>query len=182
MDKRIVIIGVTGCGKTTFAKLLSKKLQIPMIELDTLFWGPEWAPTPLETFQTTLKDRLKEEAWIADGNYRRARNIIWGNAQMIIWLDYPFCLIFGRLLKRSLGRILFKKALWNNNQETFQRLFSRESILLWMIKTYSLYKREIPRSLRQPEYHHLKIIRLCSLKETREFLRKLSGPYDSALK
>lgn len=39
---KIIIIGTTGSGKSTVAKKLSEKLNVPHIQLDFLFWKPNW--------------------------------------------------------------------------------------------------------------------------------------------
>ena len=39
---RINIVGTSGSGKTTFAKSLAQILTYEYIEMDQLFWGPNW--------------------------------------------------------------------------------------------------------------------------------------------
>jgi hypothetical protein len=39
---RIVVVGTSGAGKTTMAKSLAGKLDLPCIELDRLRWEPNW--------------------------------------------------------------------------------------------------------------------------------------------
>jgi adenylate kinase family enzyme len=40
LDKRIMIIGSSGCGKTTLAIQLSRILELPVIHLDREYWNP----------------------------------------------------------------------------------------------------------------------------------------------
>ena len=40
--KRILIIGCCGAGKTTLANVLSKRLNLPVVHLDRLWWNPGW--------------------------------------------------------------------------------------------------------------------------------------------
>ena len=40
--KKIMIIGCCGSGKTTLAKKLSNKLNLPLIHLDKLNWRDNW--------------------------------------------------------------------------------------------------------------------------------------------
>jgi len=42
--RRIAVVGVTGCGKTTFAAALAAALDLAHIELDALHWEPDWVP------------------------------------------------------------------------------------------------------------------------------------------
>jgi adenylate kinase family enzyme len=40
--ERVLIIGGNGCGKTTLAQKLAKKLVLPLIHLDVLYWRNNW--------------------------------------------------------------------------------------------------------------------------------------------
>ncbi len=88
--QRINVVGVTGSGKTTLARRLSDRLDIPHVELDALFWGPGWTETPDDVFRERVRQALAGERWVVDGNYSRIRDIIWPRADTIIWLDYSW--------------------------------------------------------------------------------------------
>ena len=49
--RRILIWGATGSGKTTLARRLGEALNLSVIELDDLFWQPDWQETPAEEFR-----------------------------------------------------------------------------------------------------------------------------------
>ena len=49
---RIVVIGATSSGKSTFAKQLADRLDMKFIELDALHWEPNWKEASLEDFRT----------------------------------------------------------------------------------------------------------------------------------
>ncbi|HAY84497.1 MAG TPA: adenylate kinase, partial [Chloroflexi bacterium] len=74
---RIHIIGSGGAGKTVLASRLASALQVPHIELDSLFWGENWQPTETEVFQQVVGEALAGEDWVTDGNYSKVRQIIW---------------------------------------------------------------------------------------------------------
>ena len=60
--QRIVVVGTTGSGKTTLARSISERLAVPHVELDALFWGPNWTPVPVEDFWRRIaqgKNRLR---------------------------------------------------------------------------------------------------------------------------
>jgi adenylate kinase family enzyme len=161
--RRIVVIGSTCSGKTTLAALLAQRLSVSHVELDALHWQPNWTETPLDTFREYVADALSAPEWVVDGNYHKVRDIVWIRADTIIWLDYALPVILARLFKRTLRRIFTREELWNGNRETLRGvLLSRDSLLLWALKTYRRRRRETPIWLARPEYQHLTLIHLTS--------------------
>ena len=69
--KKILIIGNAGAGKTTFARVLSKKTKIPLTHLDKLFWCGEWEHISKDEFDALLDEVLSKDEWIIDGNFNR---------------------------------------------------------------------------------------------------------------
>ena len=52
-----------------------------------------------EIFLERVARALEGESWVIDGNYggRGARDLIWSNADTVVWLDPPLRVIFARL-------------------------------------------------------------------------------------
>jgi len=173
--QRISVVGTSGAGKTTLARQLAQPLAIPHVELDALYWEPNWTEAANEVFRERVTQALQHDRWVVDGNYSKVRDLIWGQADTVVWLDYPLRVILGQLLQRSLYRSLTGQELWSGNRETLQKTFlSRDSILLWALQTYTRRRKEYPRLFRQPEYAHLQVVHLHSRTATREFLQTVS--------
>lgn len=171
IGQRIAVIGTTGSGKTTLAARLALRLDATHVELDALHWEPNWAEAPLDVFRARVTQALSPESWVADGNYSRVRDLVWGRADTVVWLDYALPVILGRLTKRTLHRIVTREELWNGNRESLREaFFSRDSILLWALKTYRRRRSEYPLLFAQPEYCHLTVIRLPSPHFTNRWL------------
>lgn len=134
---RVSVIGTSCSGKTTFARNLAAILGNPHFELDSLYWKPNWSGAPDEEFRASVDELTRAPRWIVDGNYRIANDIVWSRASMVIWLNYPFPLVFYRALRRTIQRVARKELLFAGNRETFRAAFlSRQSILLWVITTH----------------------------------------------
>ena len=133
--KRVVVIGSSCSGKTTLARRLAEALDCEHIELDALYWGPSWSEAPREAFRAAVEERLAGDRWVVDGNYSVVRDIVWSRATDAVWLNYPFPIVLGRALVRTLRRIVLREELFGGNRELFRKTFlSRESILWWVIK------------------------------------------------
>jgi len=173
---RIVIVGVTGSGKTTTAQKLAQILHIPHIELDSLHWLPNWEMVETEPFRREVGQALAGPTWVTDGNYSKARDIIWGRASVFVWLDYSLPVILWQLTRRTLKRVITREILWNDNRETIRGAFlSRDSLFFWALQSYPKQRKTYPAQLARPEYAHLQVIRLRSRRETDQWLKQIEG-------
>ncbi len=179
---RIVVIGTSCAGKTTFSRTLGKQLQIPVIELDTIHWLPDWQERSLEEFRVLLAASVAEHPqWIIDGNYGKVRDISWRDAQTIIWLNYSFPRVLWRSIKRTVWRVVSKELMFSNNRETFRQAFlSRNSIIFWVIKTFHRRRRDIQKLEKSPEYRHLTFIEFRYPSAAATFLKSVAGELKTA--
>lgn len=134
--KRILIYGVTGSGKTTLAAKLSQITGIPWTEVDTLTWEPGWREVPLDEQRARIEAKCAGDAWILDSAYSKWIDIPLARVELIIGLDFPRWVSFGRLVRRTFGRALDRKPICNGNTESFRIIFSRESILAWHFRSF----------------------------------------------
>ncbi len=134
----INVVGTSGSGKSTLARRLAHRLELPWIELDRLYWRPNWQGAPDEAFFAAIAAATATPGWVLDGNYNRSRSVKWRAVDLVIWVDYGFWRTLRRAVWRAASRAWRHQELWpgTGNCESFRRSFcSRESIILWTLKT-----------------------------------------------
>ena len=85
---KVLIIGISGTGKTKLARTLSDFLKIPITHYDTLVWGESWNEVDEKKVEKQLNEVVKRERWIIEGFIHPAAKIKLENADTVIYLDY----------------------------------------------------------------------------------------------
>lgn len=174
--RRVVVLGTSGCGKTTLARELARRMNAPHIELDALHWEPNWTPAPKPLFRQRVERAIAPDAWALCGSYAAVRDLTLARADTVIWLDYPMRVVFNRALARTVRRSISGELLWGNNRESLRISFcSRDSLLLWVINTWRLRRRDYPKMLSSAKCRHLRVLRFRTPRETDAWLSQL-GP------
>lgn len=172
--QRISVVGTSGSGKTTLALAISQRLAIPHVELDYLHWEPNWVEVANDVMRDRVSLSLCGDRWVVDGNYSIVRDIVWARADTVVWLDYSWPVVMRRILWRTLSRVLTQQEVCNGNYETWQKSFmSRDSILLWAIRTYGKNRQKYQALFQAPEYNHLNFIHLRSPAAAKDWLFSL---------
>ena len=176
---RIVVVGSTGAGKTRLARELSRRFYVPHVEMDALNFDPGWNPLASvdpETFRERVRSAVEGHAWVVDGNYGVARDLVWPRATALVWLDYPLRVVMWRTFWRTIKRSITRERLWNGARERlWVQFFSRDSIFLWVLQRYWWRRRAYPRILEEPEHAMLRVFRHRSPRETRTWLATLTA-------
>ncbi len=176
LGRRIVVYGPACSGKTTVADHIAQHIGVPHVELDAVFWQPDWVEKPTEEFRADVSALLNRhvDGWVFDGNYSNVRDLILPQVDTVVWLQLPFRTVYWRALKRTVGHILRRTPLWGHSYETFRNSFlSRESLLFYIIMNWRRYKR-VGQSLEEIP-HHARVIELHSQREINAFLADLSS-------
>ena len=168
---RVVVVGTSCSGKTTFARHLSELLQARHIELDAIHWKADWEPRAPAELRHLVEEAVSDERWIVDGNYGAVREVTWPRATAVAWLNYPFWLVFSRALWRTVRRVSTREELYSGNRESFRGAFlSRDSILLWIISSHWRHRRDYRRLRETEHYPELRFFEFRRPKEASIFL------------
>lgn len=86
---KVVVIGSPGAGKSTFARRLRDVTGLPLYYLDMLWHKSDQTTISREEFDTRLKELVKRESWIIDGNYQRTLELRLRECDTIFLMDVP---------------------------------------------------------------------------------------------
>lgn len=151
---RVVIIGNGGGGKSTFARKLGSKLNIPVHHIDLLQFKPGWAPTPLAEFDVVHDSWLAEPTWIIDGfGNSQSQQRRFDLADTLIFVDFPIALHYWWATKRQIQSFISPRpdwpppgcSAWEATWAVYQTLWlvhtKFRAPLLAQIQAYRPYKR-----------------------------------------
>lgn len=171
---RILLAGVTGSGKTSLARRISRDLGIPHRELDALNWGPGWTTRP--DFRERVAEFADDPEWIAEFQYTSRIGMMLGDrADTVVWLDLPLRVSFWRLLGRTVRRRVRRERNWGHSVEAplWTVLTNRDHILRWWWRTRHTWRERMPRlAAEHPEWA---LVRLRSRREVEAWVAGLEG-------
>ncbi|MEN0614878.1 AAA family ATPase [Klebsiella indica] len=173
---KINVVGTSGVGKSTLARRLAQELSLPYIEMDVLYWLPQWQGTPDDLFFAKLAAATAGPGWVLDGNYNRSRPVKWRDVDLVVWVDYGFWRTLRQAVSRAVSRAFHQQELWpgTGNRETFRRsFFSRESIILWTLKTWRKNRQRYQADMFDPQYQHIRFVRLRNQQQAEALVREL---------
>jgi adenylate kinase family enzyme len=101
LGRRVIVTGLAGSGKSTFALALAARTGLPVIHLDLAFWKPGWVAPSETEWRETQRGVLAGDAWIADGNYHETLDLRLERADTVVVLDIPWWRCSGRALLRG---------------------------------------------------------------------------------
>jgi hypothetical protein len=96
--QRVVVVGCCGAGKTTFSAELSRRIGIPHVKRDTL------GKLGSDEYQVAVAAVVGSPGWVFDGPPYFVDDLVYSNAQLVVWLDYSRPLVVWRAVRRSVRR------------------------------------------------------------------------------
>ena len=102
IGRRVLVDGMMGSGKSTFALALAARTGLPVIHLDLHYWKPGWVRPSDDEWRERQRTLLAGEAWIIDGNYNETLPLRLERAETVVYLDTPWWLCASRAFARGL--------------------------------------------------------------------------------
>lgn len=87
--EKVLIIGCPGSGKSTFARSLKEKIDLPIYYLDMIWHKPDKTTITKDEFDEKLNEILNKDEWIIDGNFQRTLEIRLEKCDTVFLLDFP---------------------------------------------------------------------------------------------
>jgi adenylate kinase family enzyme len=134
--RRVLVYGVTGSGKSTAAARIAARTGLPLTLVDELTWLPGWVAVAEEVQRETFREIAAGDRWVLDSAYGGWLDVVLPRADLVVGLDYPRWLSLGRLLRRTLVRIVDRRPVCGGNIETLGQLLSRDSIIVWHFSSF----------------------------------------------
>ena len=166
--RRVVVVGVSGSGKSTVASALSRAMHAPHIELDALYHGPGWQPR--DEFVVDVLRLIAAPTWVVDGNYQAIREQVWSSADTVVWLDLPRSVVMRQVIRRTVTRWALRAELWNGNRERARTWLRASHPIRWAWVKHPEYRETYARALAEPWTAHLTLHRLTTRPEVDAFL------------
>lgn len=170
--QRILVYGVTGSGKTTLARSIGGATGLPWHAVDELTWEPGWVSAPDDVQRERIAAICAGDRWVLDHAYGKWVEVVMDRVDLVVGLDYPRWLSLGRLVRRTIGRVITREEQCNGNVETVGKVFAQDSIIRWHFRSYAS-KRDRLRGWEQ-DAAMPPILRLTHPKLAEAWLRSLS--------
>ena len=87
--QKVLVIGCSGAGKSTFARRLRDITGLPLYYLDRLWHKADRTHITREEFDRVLAEWLARSAWIIDGDYSRTLPQRLEACDTVFFLDFP---------------------------------------------------------------------------------------------
>ena len=176
LGKRILVVGDSGSGKSTVGAEIARRCGLEPVELDALYWGPEWTPVDGEVFRERVRAAVGAESWVIVGNYfPRVRDLSWPPADTIVWLDLSMRITIPRLLRRTWHRWRSGEESWGGRESFWVqfKLWDPEASLIgYTLKTHRRRRRQFLSAMHDPSLAGVRFEQLRSRAEVERFLER----------
>ncbi|MGL5908831.1 MAG: adenylate kinase [Phycicoccus sp.] len=141
--RRIALHGVTGSGKSALARRVADAGGLPFVDVDGLMWRPGWVERPKDAQAGVILPVVEQDAWVLDSLWATTRPVVLPRLDLLVALDYPRHVSLGRLLRRTLRRLVTRELACGGNVESWRQVLSRDSIVVWHFRSFRRKREQI---------------------------------------
>jgi adenylate kinase family enzyme len=142
---KILIVGVSASGKSTFARNLSDITKLPVIFMDSIMWNPGWEYIGDEETVEKLVEVSENPKWIIEGYITKgARTFLFEKADQIIYLDYSPLVCSLRYIKRWWKHRINPRPELEGSPEKFSLKFLRTIWNKWEAISLNKFLAQVP--------------------------------------
>lgn len=176
--QRISVVGISGAGKTTIGRAIAAALDLPFVELDSIYHQPGWNELPTDEFQDRVRPIIATDAWVIDGNYTSAGivDLVWAMADTVVWLDVSRSEAMRQVIARTIRRAITREELWNGIREPWSNFFDprpEKNIVVWTWTRFPHTRAKYEARSSDQQWSHLEFVRLTSSSEADVFVDAL---------
>lgn len=88
-QKKYIIIGCPGSGKTYFSKYLTKYTNIPLYHLDMIYWYDNYKHISDEKLRKKENEIMENDCYIIDGHFQNTLENRIKNTEVVIFFSLP---------------------------------------------------------------------------------------------
>lgn len=136
---RVLVVGTSGSGKSTFAEKLAREAKITHLELDQMNWRPGWYDRSTEEPEAFLADVAEATAasdWVLAGNYAMTRPTVLPRLTHVVWLDLSLWQVMTQVIHRSFQRASSGADVFPGCREDWSRWLEAEHPIRWALATH----------------------------------------------
>jgi hypothetical protein len=111
------------------------------------------------------------ESWVLDGNFDAERDLVWGRAELAIWLDFSLATTLWRVSRRNFGWLTSGEPVWGGRRMTLAKALSG---VRHTLRSHALKRSAYPSLL--AGFPRLQVVRLTSPRAAETWLASLSQP------
>ena len=173
LGRRICIYGRG--GKTSLSRALGDLTGLPVIELDAVFWLPNWIERDSDEMLELVRGRIGEssDGWIIDGNFSKIRSHILPMADTVIWLNLPTWSVTLRIIKRTIFNLLRRRRICGDNYESIFNAIAPSSVIWFNAFGGKRSQRRVGEALRTVEFD-ANVYEIRSYSELRGLYRRFN--------
>lgn len=172
----MLVIGTSGSGKTHVAKAVAAALDLTFVDNDAIIWRANWVEAPRDDVLRDFELATRGDRWVIDGNLAGSHPedlLVLGRCDTIVWLDLPRREVWPAITRRTLMRAWTKQPLFHGNVERWSQALSRDSMIVWSVKTFARRRRAYTALFADPQHADQQRIRLRSRSEVEAWLAAL---------